>query len=240
MKGEKNKLILIYVLMFLVIILIVALTFVILNSTKKDTNKEVQANNTPTVEINPYPEVSKECTFDITLAQYNSLTGPNCKGGYTRYNITNISVDGKNLNTVIIYSDQNGNKAGLYLNNKKVLSKVNNPANIKMGLFDTKLFILDNNNNESNVLAYSSDATKLYDLKEILAEAKITDPAFQNLANQTISSKTIDPNGFTFNADNFTFKTQTVDATNQIVTGSTYKVSFTNENFTKPTFVSIN
>ena len=235
MKGEKSKVILVYVLMLLVIGLIVALTFVVLNSNQKEENHSSSANNTPTVDVNTYPNISEECTFNLTLDEYNALTGPRCKNGYSRYNVAGLSLGGQTLNVSIIYTDQeDDNKAGIYVNDRRATTIVNNVTNIKFGVFDDKLFILDNNNNESNVLVFASDSTKVYDLKETLESSSITDPAL----NQVLSSSTIDPNSFNFTATNFTFQAQ-ITSDNQILAGSTYQVTFTGNEFSKPEFVSM-
>lgn len=235
MKGEKSKVILVYVLMLLVIGLIVALTLVILNSNEKEENHSSSANNTPTVDVNPFPNISEECTFNFTLDEYNALTGPRCKNGYSRYNVTGLSLGEQTLNVSIIYTDQeDDNKAGIYVNDRRATTIVNNVTNIKFGVFDDKLFILDNNNNESNVLVFASDSTKVYDLKETLESSSITDPAL----NQVLSSSTIDPNSFNFTATNFTFQAQ-ITSDNQILAGSTYQVTFTGNEFSKPEFVSM-
>ena len=236
MKREKSKLILVYLLMLLVIVLIVALTFIILNNSSKEENGESTANTTPTVDVNPYPTISDECTFNLTMDEYNALTGPSCKGGYSRYNVNGLALDGNQMNIVVIYSDKNGNKAGLYVNDRKVATTITNIASIKFGIYSSKLFILDNNNNESNVLVFNSNTEKVYDLKETLDSSKITDPIF----NQIISSTTINPNSFNFTDTYFTFQARLVDGNNVENLGSTYQVNFTDSDFSKPTFVSQN
>lgn len=234
MKGEKSKLILVYILMILVIVLIVALTFIVLNNQPKETNNESQATTTPTVNLNPYPTVSDKCTFDTTLSVYNSLTGPGCKGGYSRYNITGVTLDNNNLEVVIIYSDTDGNKSGLYINKTRVISKVDNLTNIKFGIFDNKLFILDNSNNESNVLAYNSSSSNVYNLKTTLENLQISEPAFQNAEESIITTANIDPNGFKFEANRFIFKTRLITTSNQTIEGSQYIVNFSGDNFEEP------
>lgn len=236
MKGEKSKVILVYILMLLVIGLIVALTFVVLNSNEKEEEHESPAITTPKVDVNPYPNISEACTFNLSMAEYNAITGPKCKNGYSRYNVTDLSVGGQTMNVAVIYTDQEGNKAGIYVNDRRATTVVNNVTNIKFGIFDDKLFILDNNNNESNVLVFANDSTKVYDLKETLESSKITDPAL----NQVLSSTTINPNSFSFTTTNFTFQAQMTDSSNQVVNGSKYQVTFTGNEFSKPTFLSQN
>ena len=240
MEREKTKLILVYILMALVIILIVALTLVVLNNNKKETPKSSHAATPPVVDVNPYPDVSNECTFDVTISGYNALPSAGCKGGYSRYNITGITLDNSDLELVIIYSDTNGNKSGLYVNKTKVINKVDNLTNIKLGTFDNKLFILDNSNNESNVLAYNGLGQNVYNLKTTLENLNLTEPNFQNAETNIISSQTLDPNSFQFTTNSFTFKTRLITASNQTITGSQYIVNFSGDSFEDPSLVTQN
>lgn len=234
MKGEKSKIILVYVLMLLVIGLIVALTLFVLNSNKKEENHSPSTNNAPKVDVNPFPNISQECTFNLTLDEYNALTGPRCKNGYSRYNVNGLSLGGKTMNVSVVYTDQDGNKAGIYVNDRRATTVVNNVINIKFGIFDDKLFILDNNN-ETNVLVFANDSTKVYDLKEALESSKITDPTL----NQVLSSTTINPNSFNFTDANFTFQAG-ITRDNQTLAGSTYQVTFKGNEFSKPEFLTQN
>lgn len=220
--------------MLLVIVLIIALTYLILQNNPKEEPIESTATTTPTVDVNPYPNISAECTFDVTLTQYNALTGPGCKGGYSRYNLTDINLGNNNLEVVIIYSDKNGAKSGLYINKTRVVSKVDNLLNIRLGIFDNKLFLLDKNNNEANVLVYNSNSENIYSLKDTLDEIKISDPNFQAVSTDPISTKTIDPNSFQFTPTYFSFKTRLIN-NNQTIAGSQYIVNFTGEDFSDPT-----
>lgn len=235
MKGEKGKLVLVYILMLLVIGLIVFLTFMVLNDGKEEKN-DSKANVTPTVDVNPYPNVSDVCTFELTTDEYNGLTGPGCKGGYSRYNINGLAIDGTMVKVVVIYSDKNGNKAGLYINDRKVLDGVSNVTNLKFGIFNSLLFVKDTYESYSNVLVFNKDVLKVYDLNESLDSSKITDP----ILNQVISSTTINPNSFNFTDTYFTFQAQIMGDNNQVLSGSTYRVNFTNEEFSKPEFIGQN
>ena len=240
MKREKTKLILVYILMILVIVLIVALTLVVLNNSKKETPQSSHAITTPVVDVNPYPHISDECTFDVDISGYNALPSAGCKGGYSRYNVTGITLDNSDLELVIIYSDTNGNKSGLYVNKTRVINKVDNLTNIKLGTFDNKLFILDNSNNESNVLAYNGVGQNVYNLKETLEDLNLTEPNFQNAETTTITSQTLDPNSFQFAANSFTFNTRLITASNQTITGSQYIVNFSGDSFEDPSLVTQN
>lgn len=235
MKGEKGKLVLVYILMLLVIGLIVFLTFMVLNDGKEEKN-DSKANVTPTVDVNPYPNVSDVCTFELTTDEYNGLTGPGCKGGYSRYNVNGLAIDGTTVKLVVIYSDKNGNKAGLYINDRKVLDGVSNVTNLKFGIFNSLLFVKDTYESYSNVLVFNKDVLKVYDLNESLDSSKITDP----ILNQVISSTAINPNSFNFTDTYFTFQAQIMGDNNQVLSGSTYRVNFTNTEFSKPEFIGQN
>ena len=119
---RKPKMFVIYILIALVLILIITLTISVLNNNKKNLTPS-KATTTPKVDVNPYPVISDECTFDLTIANYNALTSPKCKGGYSRYNIKDVNINNKNLDVTIIYSDKNGTKSGLYINNTKIINK---------------------------------------------------------------------------------------------------------------------
>lgn len=235
MKEEKGKLILVYVLMLLVIGLIVALTFVVLNNNSKDETKAVKNDHAPKIDVNPYPEISAECTFDLTIDEYNALTGPKCKNGYSRYNLSNVNIDGKDMLITVVYNDLDGDKMGLFLNDRRVSNIVTNVINYKFYVIDNKLFILDNNSG-SNVTVYSKEYAKIYDLKETLDRLKLSEPAFTDVL---VSSEIINPNSFVFNSNNFTFVTQQVTE-NGVVPGSTYQVNFALEDFENPTLMNVN
>lgn len=228
MKGEKFKLILVYILVIIVIILTVALVFTVLNNAPEKQTQTNHIQNPPKVDVNPYPEISDECTFDLTLAEYNSLTGPKCKGGYSRYNITDINIENNPLNLVIIYSDKEGPKSGLYLNRAKIIKKVDNLANIGIGVFDNKLFILDKEN--VNVLAYNSNAENIYNLSETLNELNLKDQT----TNEIITNQNINPNSFNFQNTNFSFWTNSQTVNNTTVNPVNYIVTFTGEEFNDP------
>ena len=233
MQGYKKKIVLIAILMFIVIALIVALTLVVLDSVDSSSSSS-KANSTPTVDVNLYPNISDECTFDLTISEYNALTGPGCKNGYSRYNLTDVTLGDSTLDVVIIYTDLDGNKAGIYVDDKRATTIVDDVTNIKFGIFDEKLFILDKNNGESNVFAYSVDSLQIYNLKETLSDLNITD----TLTNAVVTSQTIDQDSFSFSASEFTFTVQISDDAGQVITGSTYRVTFSGEVFADPEVVS--
>ncbi len=216
---RKPKMFVIYILIALVLILIITLTISVLNNNKKNLTPS-KATTTPKVDVNPYPVISDECTFDLTIANYNALTGPKCKGGYSRYNIKDVNINNKNLDVTIIYSDKNGTKSGLYINNTKIINKTDNLEQIGIGIFDNKLFILDKNT--SNVLVYNKNSQNIYNLKTTLEKEKITDTN-----NQTITTEKIDPNGFSFANNQFNFKTSS----------GLYTVKFSGNKFETPNLI---
>ena len=144
------------------------------------------------------------------------------------HNITDINIENNPLNLVIIYSDKEGPKSGLYLNRAKIIKKVDNLANIGIGVFDNKLFILDKEN--VNVLAYNSNAENIYNLSETLNELNLKDQT----TNEIITTQNINPNSFNFQNTNFSFWTNSQTVNNTTVNPVNYIVTFTGEEFNDP------
>lgn len=236
MKRENTQMILIYFLIFIIIVLLIMLTKVITSSVKKpepkeETTKQVQK------EINPYPTVNEECTFDINYIDYNSLTQAGCEGGYTRYNINNIVIDEVPLKVSIVYSDINQIKTGLFINDKKVKSNIDAVQNIKFGIFDNKLFILDKTNNEANALAFSSTGKEIYNLKTILEKEKIAD---LSTGDTYITPKTLNKDTFKFYEGGIEFDSISNKCENgEKSKGSHYKITYKGEDFEKPEFMEL-
>lgn len=209
MDKEKKKLILVYILIVAIIFLIIALTLVVLDGLpeKEEVSKIYESAK---IDVNPYPNVSDVCNFNVTLNEYNALTMAGCKGGYTRYNVTDVNLDSKNVKLSIVYSDKNQPKVGLFINDRKVASKVSGVVNFKLGIFENKLFILDTNDTV-NVLAFNKSGVKIYDLKTNLKEADL-------------QASDLDSSSFIFTTNNFTFKNKS---------GTTYIVTHSDENFSK-------
>ena len=234
MKREKNKIILIYVLLVIVLALIVALGYVVITSTPKETESNV--GHGTTVDVNPYPNVSSQCIFSVSLEEYNALTYAGCEGGYTRYDINNVVLNGNPLTLSVIYSDKGQPKAGFIVNNRRVIQKIDNVTLLKFGIFDNKLFVLDNNNNQSNVVVINSEGNTIYNLKNELEKLKIKDNAFTQNGNTTpINNTNLNPASFNFADGVFTFAT-TSDACNNgaAASGTNYQVTYSGEKFNKP------
>lgn len=234
MKGEKSKIILIYVLLVIVLALIVALGYVVITSTPKETESNV--GHETTVDVNPYPNVSSQCIFSVSLEEYNALTYAGCEGGYTRYDINNVVLNGTPLTLSVIYSDKGQPKAGFIVNNRRVIQKIDNVTLLKFGVFDNKLFVLDTNNNQANVVVINSEGNTIYNLKNELEKLKIKDNAFtQNGNNTPINNTNLNPASFNFADGVFTFAT-TSDACNNgaAASGTNYQVTYSSEKFNKP------
>ena len=168
MKREDRQMLLIYFLVFIVIVLLIILTKVVISSVKKPESNEGRAEPIQKMDIDPYPNVNEECTFDVDFLNYNSLTQAGCENGYTRYNINNVIIDEAKIAVSVIYSDKQQLKTGLFINDKKVKSNIDKVENIKFGIFDNKLFILDKTNGEANALAFNSKGEEVYNLKTVL------------------------------------------------------------------------
>lgn len=231
MKGEKRKLIFVYALIFVVIFLIIALTFVVLDSIPEKTETGSAAKESSKLDVSVYPNVSEQCTFNVTYSEYNALTYAGCKGGYTRYNLTDILLNGKTINLSIVYSDSNQIKTGMFVNDKKIINGVDDITHIKFGIFENMLFIHDTTDNKQNALAIDSTGSKVYDLSEKLKKEKVSDPLLTNV--KTLSSKTV--GNFNFGANVFTFTGVVTDDAGNVTAGSSYMVTFSGNTFSKVT-----
>lgn len=237
MKREDKQMILIYFLIFLIIVLLIVLTKYIINSVKKPENDNVSPAPVKQVDINPYPNVNEECIFDISFKDYNSLTQAGCENGYTRYNINDIVVNETKLNISIIYSDKEQIKTGMFINDKKVKSNIDKVENIKFGIFDNKLFILDKTNNAANALAYNSDGEEVYNLKTVLENEKIID---LSTGDTNITPNTLNRDTFKFTEGVIEFDSISNNCENgEKSKGSHYKVIYKNEKFEKPEFMEL-
>lgn len=234
MKGEKSKIILIYVLLAIVLFLIIALGYVVVNNTPKQIEESIP--NEVRVDVNPYPNVSQQCIFSVSLEQYNALTYAGCEGGYTRYDINDIVLNGNPLTVSVIYSDKGQPKAGFIVNNHRIIQKIDNVTLLKFGVFDNKLFVLDTNNNQANVVVVNSKGNTIYNLKNELNKLKIKDSAFtQNGNNKPITSANLNPASFNFAEGVFTFSTSSDACANgAAASGTNYQVTYNGEKFSKP------
>lgn len=235
MKREDRQMIFIYFLVFIIIILLVLLTKTVLESRQKE--KPKSGGHIEKIEINPYPIVNDECTFSVGYLKYNELSRAGCEGGYTRYDLNDITLNNINLPVSVIFSDKNGIKTGIFINNKRITSIIDDVTKIKFGIFDNKLFILDTNNNESNVLAFDETGKKVYDLKEILEKSNIKD---LSTGDTDIKSDTLDPNSFSFAEGTIEFNSISNTCQNGEQTkGSHYKITYKDSTFEKPEFISL-
>ena len=231
MSKDKNMMT-IYILILIILTAVITITMITLSGPKpspKPNEGEIQK-----VEVDSYPTVNDECTFNIKLSDYKTLTEAGCKDGYTRYNIDDIMIDDKNVKVSVVYSDKDKKGTGLYVNDNRVARNVESIANYKFGSFDNKLFVLDKNK-ETNVLVFNSKGEKVYDLKSYLEKNKVKELA---TGDTYIKSKNVDPNSFSFYEGYFEFSSK-LDKCQGEGKGSRYKVSYKNEKFEKPEFLKL-
>lgn len=236
MNREKKQFIFIYILLIILVILLIALTFSVLNNAPKKTN--ISPGSVKSLNVNPYPNTNPKCIFNVSLEDYNNLAKAGCQGGYTQYNIDNVTLDNTKLKITVVSSDKNQKKAGIIINDKKVLSKVYNVAAVKFYITGSKLFILDTNNNKTELLAVNRDGKVIYSLQKVLTEEKIKDKAFTKNGNKkSISSSDLNPSSISLAEGQFTFQTTSnACAEGKEVSGSTYKVTYKNDVFSTPKF----
>lgn len=236
MKKEDRQMIVIYALIIIIIVLIVMLTKVVISSVKKEPK---QNNNVhiQKIEIDPYPKVNDECTFNVKMQDYNALTQAGCEGGYTRYNVNDININETNLKVSIVYSDKGQAKTGLFINDKKVRSNIDGVQNIKFGIFDNKLFVLDKTNNEANALAYNYIGKEIYNLKKVLEKEKITD---LSTGDTVLTTKKLNRDTFIFAEGMIEFDSSSNTCQNgEKAKGSHYRVTYKDETFQKPEFMEL-
>lgn len=235
MKKETKTMILIYTLLVVILVILIVFTSIILSNPKKKSQEN--SGSVQKVDVERYPPVNNECTFDVKLSEYQSLTQAGCKNGYTRYNINDITVDEIQIKVSVIYSDKERKKTGLYINDTRVSNNIDSITYFKFGIFDSKLFVLDINNSESNVMVFNTKGEKIYDLSNILSKEKIKD---LSTGDTVIKTSDLDPASFSFNEGAFEFsskldKCQTGTNSN----GSHYKVTYKKDKFEKPEFISL-
>ena len=230
MKSGKS----VYVL-YLLIILIIVLLVILTKNTLKNAPKKTIDESAPIekLEIKTYPDVNDECTFSVSYLEYGNITKAGCTGGYTRYDINDVILDGNNLKASVIYSDKEGNKTGVYVDDHIVIKKVDNIANIKFGVFDSKLFIYDKS--IPNVLVFNSKGKIVYDLNKYLNKNKVKD---LSTGDTYIKTKYLDENSFIFKDGSFEFNAITNNCSAGSK-GSHYIIKYSKEKFEKPEFVEL-
>ena len=212
-------------------------TKVIIDSVRKEEPKQVEPTPVQKEKVSPYPTVNEECTFDVSISDYNQLSSAGCEGGYTRYNIGNIVLNEIPLKVSVIYSDKNQIKTGLFINDKKIKSNIDSVGNFKFGIFDNKLFILDKNNGEANAFAFNSEGKEIYNLKTVLENEKVTD---LSTGDTYISVKTLNRDTFKFTEGAIEFDSISNSCENgEKSKGSHYKVTYNDEKFEKPEFMEL-
>lgn len=221
-------LVFIYFLIIIAVVAIVFLTKIVLDRPKKVA--EPEERKVQPLNVNRYPNVNDECTFNVSLNDYHSLKTAGCTGGYTRYN---IALDNLPLKITIIYSDKNGPKTGIFVNDAKIIYKVEDITNIKFGTFDNKLFIFDKSDN--NVYSINEKENLIYNLKKELEENKVKEFA---TGDKNIKLKDLDPSSFNFYDGGFEFNSK-LEKCEGNSKGSHYKVTYDKEKFSKPEFMNL-
>lgn len=232
MKSGSKMVYVIYLLIVLIIILVVVLGQSALKNLPKKTSSE--GDGLEPLEINTYPSVNEECSFNQTYLGYGSLASAGCTGGYTRYDITDVVLDDKEVKVSVIYSDKKQPKTGVYVNDIRVISEVYDLTNIKFGIFDDKLFIFDKN--EPNVLSINSKGKTIYNLKDYLNKNKVKD---LSTGEANIKTKDLDKESFVFTDGSFEFGAITGKCENSTSKGSHYVVKYSGDKFEKPEFVNL-
>ncbi len=244
MKGEKTRIMLIYVLLVVIIGLVVGLIFVVFNSNKPKVEKPKEDNG-------PF-NITKKCTFEMTNDEYIGILGSQTNDlcdGNNLIVINDIILDDVKQNINIVYNNssisQDDEQTGVYVDDMLLVNHAATNYVNRLSVFDNKLFIISNSENYVNVTVYNSDASQIYDLEKALVKANISDQALTEMAktnpsiNPIVSPANLDANDFMINDMEFTFSTNgDPKCTNGSYNGSIYKVTFNGELFADPVYVS--
>lgn len=234
MKGDKIRVVLIYILILIIIFMV---GYLVYNSVGVD--KKVDK---PSLDS----DISEDCSFEMSLSEYNAMLGSdksNLCGGMNKIIVKNISLNDEETEVEVrYYNGDQSDESGVYVFGKRIV-KGAGPKNInRFGIFDNKLFILSIDDAESNITAYDSSLNKVYDLRSALASSDLSDPAFVELAktNPTLETKVNNSNIglFNFLPNEFTFSTDSkLQCVPGGVNGSKYRVVFNGDTFETPQFV---
>lgn len=232
MKSGSKTIYVLYILIILIIIAVVLLAKTTINNLPKKTLDNEQGIEP--LEVDTFPNVNEECTFKVTYLEYGSLKEAGCTGGYTRYDITDVTLGEENVQLSVVYSDKKQPKTGVYVGDKKVLSEVFDLTNIKFGVFDDKLFIYDKK--EPNVISINSKLKTVYSLKDYLNSHKVKD---LSTGDTNVKTKHLDKESFTFTDGSFEFDAITGKCNNNSSKGSHYIVKYASDKFEKPEFIKL-
>jgi len=245
LKGEKIRVVIIYLLVVVIFLLVGYLIYnFFMNTNESKPKEEVKKDN----------EISKECIFDVKLADYNTMLKQGSSdicGGINKINIVDATLDGNKLDLEVRYYngvlDERDNGTGVYMDGKRITQYASSNYQNKFGIFDNMIFIFTNNSKDVNVVVYDGLKNKVYDLENALLKTNISDPAFVEIAKTNpglsvvLKTSNIDKESFNFGPTEFSFSTTSKEkCTVGENIGSTYKVAFSNGNFSNPEFVGYN
>lgn len=245
MKGQKIRVVIIYILVIIILVLVGYLIYNFFMNDKEET---------ATKDIKQDSDISNECTFDITISEYNAVVnGNNSKlcGGLNKLVINDINLDGTPMDVEVRYYNgnihENDNSTGMYISGKRAVKLASIGYKNNIGVFDNKLFIFSANEDKPNVVVYDKLAKRVYDLETALSQANVSDPVFTELAKSNnnldvkVKNSSLNVNSFIFRPTEFFFSTA-IKGNCQAGTniGSNYKVAFSGDNFSAPEFVSFN
>ncbi len=248
MNRDKMKMVIIYVLIFIILGLVGYLIYFSLNQNTK-TEEKKPAPEQPKV-TERMAKVAASCTFDVNLSEFGEMLNDSTKlcDGLNKYNISGITLDGKEQKIVVIYNNgTSANKTGIYLNDQKIISKASTNNQNILGVFDSKLFILSKGQSSGNVEVYNGQGISVYNLSETLSRVQINDAAFIEINktnptfNSILSIQNIDMNSFSFAEGEFTFSSDTkLGCNGYAYKGSSYKVTYKGNSFEAPAFINTN
>ena len=200
-------------------------------------NRNHRVNNT-TTEI----KIMDECIFNLNTERFNKLA-KNQKismcGGLNQYNITDITLAGKKQDVYvrfyngIVYDDNTF--TGVYINGERAVPNASIDFFTKLAVSNDLLFVVSNDKQKTNIVAFDSDADNIFDLSKMLEEVKVPDPSLGDVLKVT----NIDFKNIVFGDHEVTFNTNTTQKCQDgTYSGSTFKITYDDEGFNNPVFVN--
>ena len=241
MERDNKKISIIYILTGIIIILIIYLIFFVYKTYNTD---EIKEEPDETLSL---PEVASSCTFDMTMDEFNNIdNNKNICSALNKINLTNVNIDGQNLEAVIYYSPSPSvSETGVYVNNALISDNASGVVNHKLTVLDNMLFMTTVDENSANFEAYDKNMAIVYSLADALNSLQITDPAFTTLAstnsnlNTILNTNYIDGSSFIFTSGQITFNsTSKMTCTPGNLSGSTYIITYKGTTFSNPTYTT--
>ena len=197
--------------------------------------------------INKKIEVADNCTFDVTLRNFNRLANNvsaiKLCSGYNKIIINDVTLNENKADLYAIYFNgplETINKnLGIYLNNKLISSGASFDDRNVIRIYDNMLLIKKERLENTNLFVYNAKGKLKYDFAYALNKIILEDQAFKesNLKETRVTIDKVNVNSYLFDEGEFIFETTSDCKSTQEYKGSKYKITYKNEKFKNPEFI---